>query len=716
MLIACARSPWASPRAPPLDRERLAVHRLGPVQVALLLEEEAEVVQGGGRVEVSGAEELLPDPERLAVERLGLRPLPLVVEERGEVVQAGRHLAVLGAEDAPADLEGLPQVGLRLGVEAEGLVGLPQRRPDGGLDLGLLPERAASDLSSRLVEHPPDGHVLPLHLRRVDRREHLLEEGVHRRGLGRLAPGGPLARLGRGALGPLRGPRPLGLGLAALRLRLPALRLRPPLLGEAAGPFGLLPPPLGQGARLLRLGESRGGEPLGPPSPDRLPRADADPGDEREDGGGRPGHEGPVAPRELAELVRRARGARHDRLVGEVAAQVRAELRGRLVAPLLLLLERPGGNRLDVAAELPAHRAERARVHLADDTDALGQVRLPEVVRQVARQDEVEEDPERVDVAARVERERVSQDLLGTHVRERSDDLADVGLHRGLDVRVGDARQAEVEDPGLARILDEDVPGLQVAVDDPLLVGVVHGVADAGDEVEPLADAGIPLRHVLVEGASRHELHREVRLGAVPRVRHPGLVDLRDPRVAEPPQRVRLLLEPLEQGGGGQAWLDHLEGDDPARPLLLRFVDRPHPPLADHAEDPVAGNQDVGSAGAGRNGLPGKGVIGVRVRRIRPRGRQRHRRVAVLARRHAAAAPCRASFPRRRLGHRRGSYENGRGPDSTSSHGGGDSPRASPRHRWSLPSIEGRTGESERAPAVRPGLSRRSVSAGRFSP
>ena len=33
---------------------------------------------------------------------------------------------------------------------------------------------------------------------------------------------------------------------------------------------------------------------------------------------------------------------------------------------------------------------------------------------------------------------------------------------------------------------DQDVGGLEVAVDDPLLVGVLHGVADRDEQLEPL--------------------------------------------------------------------------------------------------------------------------------------------------------------------------------------------------------------------------------------
>ena len=73
------------------------------------------------------------------------------------------------------------------------------------------------------------------------------------------------------------------------------------------------------------------------------------------------------------------------------------------------------------------------------------------------------------------------------------------------DVRVRDARETEVEDLHLACLRDDEVRGLQVAVDDAALVRVVHGAADRVEELQPLAQllARRPLAAELVphEGA-----------------------------------------------------------------------------------------------------------------------------------------------------------------------------------------------------------------------
>ena len=72
--------------------------------------------------------------------------------------------------------------------------------------------------------------------------------------------------------------------------------------------------------------------------------------------------------------------------------------------------------------------------------------------------------------------------LLGAHVLERADDLAELGEHRAFGEPLGGGLgHAEVDDFGhrLAVVFgDEDVRRLEVAVDDALLMGVLDGLAD----------------------------------------------------------------------------------------------------------------------------------------------------------------------------------------------------------------------------------------------
>jgi hypothetical protein len=97
-----------------------------------------------------------------------------------------------------------------------------------------------------------------------------------------------------------------------------------------------------------------------------------------------------------------------------------------------------------------------------------------------ADQQLVENDTQGVDVGPRVDVHRRGVGLLGGHVHRRADDRSGVLQalvgqveFRGLgDAEVDDLRGGPAVDFG-----DEDIAGLEVAVDDPLLVGVLHGPA-----------------------------------------------------------------------------------------------------------------------------------------------------------------------------------------------------------------------------------------------
>ncbi len=101
-----------------------------------------------------------------------------------------------------------------------------------------------------------------------------------------------------------------------------------------------------------------------------------------------------------------------------------------------------------------------------------------------------EDDAQRVDVRAGVDGpSRV--ELLRSHVGERAEAVAAIG---------GAAREAEVQDPGPKRRVDEDVAGLQVAVLDAEVVGALEGVGHVrqrrafclGSSERPIVDSSKP--------------------------------------------------------------------------------------------------------------------------------------------------------------------------------------------------------------------------------
>ncbi len=136
------------------------------------------------------------------------------------------------------------------------------------------------------------------------------------------------------------------------------------------------------------------------------------------------------------------------------------------------------------------------------------------VKRQRPGQELVEQYAERVDICAGVDVLGGHLRLLGAHVLRCPDQLALLGVDRflrqALADRLGHAEVDLLRD-GLA-VLEQDqhVGGLDVTVDDALLVGVLDGFADLCEELQPLLDVQALSIAVLGDGDTRHVLHDEI--------------------------------------------------------------------------------------------------------------------------------------------------------------------------------------------------------------
>ncbi len=133
--------------------------------------------------------------------------------------------------------------------------------------------------------------------------------------------------------------------------------------------------------------------------------------------------------------------------------------------------------------------------------------------------------------------------------------------------QIGDAEQlrnSEVEELQGAIAGDQDVGGLQVAVDDEVLVSGVHCRADTAKQGEPLADGKPVPFAVLVDRHAVDVLHDKVWNAIVrrPAVQQPG-----DVAVVQPRQDLALGLQPIVVRPGDEAGPDELDGD-----LLLIVV------------------------------------------------------------------------------------------------------------------------------------------------
>ena len=150
----------------------------------------------------------------------------------------------------------------------------------------------------------------------------------------------------------------------------------------------------------------------------------------------------------------------------------------------------------------------------------------------------VEEQPKGVDVGR--SRDAGAGHLLGACVLRR---------HR-LDTGAGDDRSgvvvgeqlgdAEVEQLDRAAIADQDVRGLEVAMDDEVAMRGVHGLADGRDQVEAGGEAQPMCGAVAIDGLAGDMLHDHERHPVVGRS---GIEELGDVGMDEAGEHAAFLLE-----------------------------------------------------------------------------------------------------------------------------------------------------------------------------
>jgi len=321
---------------------------------------------------------------------------------------------------------------------------------------------------------------------------------------------------------------------------------------------------------------------------------------------------------ELAHAVHRARGAGADRLVTQVPSHVRRQLPHRIVPASTVLLEGLHHDPVEIAAEgasqphrlgTPAHRRRQALLAALPDPLAgprrLGLSQLAEEAGQGHRagsrsleregpgQQLVEEDTQGVHVGTGVHVDGRGTRLLGAHVLRSADHHPDLG-QEALPVEnpLGQPGDPEVDDLGHRSSVDpghEYVRRFEVPVDDPLLVGVLDGVAHLPEELQALADRQSVLVAEGGQGEPVDVLHGEE---VTPGVGQPRVEDLGDPRVVHPSQGLALRLEPRHHPVAVPLGADDLHRHPPADRLdLVRLPDMAHAPGPDATEKPVAGDR-----------------------------------------------------------------------------------------------------------------------------
>ncbi len=319
----------------------------------------------------------------------------------------------------------------------------------------------------------------------------------------------------------------------------------------------------------------------------REPLAEGPRPDQREQDRGREGGREPPSPpdrespRPLAEPPR----AGGHGVAAEPGLEVAAERAGRGVAVGGRGRERPPADRVEVGVRRDTARGKRRGVHRPGE-----ELRARAAAPGRPPAEDLEQDrPERVDVAGLAG--RLAAGLLGGHVLERPQDRPGRGATRparglaGLVTElVAEARDAPVEDEDVPPVLDHEVGGLQVAVEDAALVRVLHdraGRPEGAEELRP-GEAGADR---LGERPARDELHR-VEETAVRKAAE--VVDRDDARVVELRGRPRLGVEAGRPSRRRELRGERLERDGAVEPRVVGGEDLAHAPARDRGVDPVA--------------------------------------------------------------------------------------------------------------------------------
>jgi hypothetical protein len=247
------------------------------------------------------------------------------------------------------------------------------------------------------------------------------------------------------------------------------------------------------------------------------------------------------------------------------------------------LLERLPDRGVHVDGDRPADRGRRDGAALQDLAEH--RLRGASHVRRIAREQLEEHRTERVDVARRSD-DLIAGRLLGAHVVGRADAQPRLGQARPAR-RSHRERDAEVPHDRLPR-LDQDVRGLDVAVDHAVLVRVFERARHRHREAYRLVHGQLLLAvQAIPERLAFHERHHvEEEAGGLA-----GVVQRQDVRVLEVGGGLDLGQEALAADDGRELGLEHLYRDLPVVPQVSREIDLGHATFAELPLDVIATGQ-----------------------------------------------------------------------------------------------------------------------------
>ncbi len=211
----------------------------------------------------------------------------------------------------------------------------------------------------------------------------------------------------------------------------------------------------------------------------------------------------------------------------------------------------------------------------------------------------IEDCPQAEDVRSRGELSRAAGGLLGRHVGRRADRRPRLG-DRALPLQ--QAGQAEIGQVRFTAGVEEDVGGLEIAMEHAALMGVMDGAGERGQEHRRLArrEGRLPVGQPLRQGGALHQLHRQ----EVPAVVLSDFVDGHDVGM-------------VEAGGGagfglkaGDAFrgaflpgFNQFQGDQPPQAALPSPIHDAHAAARDFPEQLVIAEAVPGGRRRNRPGL-----------------------------------------------------------------------------------------------------------------
>jgi hypothetical protein len=219
-----------------------------------------------------------------------------------------------------------------------------------------------------------------------------------------------------------------------------------------------------------------GAVPLGG-QPDLLPRPDPDPDPDGRSERGQQGRRQRVPPRQLEQPLRPPDRAGEDRAAVEEPAEVVGQRVGRRIPPARLLPQADQGDRFQIPGNSRLEPGRRHRLPGADLLQGVEHGRAAE--RWAAGEQFVQHDAQRPDIG------RGGQGfagyVLGTGIGQGKGTVRGAG-RLGGDIGLDQPGDAEIQQLGFALRGDEDVGGLEVAMDHQSLVRVLDRRADLQEQ------------------------------------------------------------------------------------------------------------------------------------------------------------------------------------------------------------------------------------------